>query len=68
MFFHQAQKPAMGRRTFEGIIGVFKRLDEHAYKVRIFAFLGREFVRAIVEILQLGDEPLVLFFGANNRR
>lgn len=56
VFFHQAQESTMGCRTFEGVVGLFERFDQHAQEPGVFAFLGRELVIAAVEVAQLGDE------------
>ena len=49
-------------------MGILKGFDKHCQELGVLPFFRREFVIAAVELLQLGDEALVLFLCTNDRR
>ena len=49
--FHQAAQPAAGRRSFDGVVGVFEDLDRHGREFGVLPLLRREFVVASIELL-----------------
>jgi hypothetical protein len=49
-------------------VGALEGFDEDGQEFAILPLFRCEFLGAPVEILQLGDEPLILLLGTNNRR
>ena len=68
VLFHQAAQPAVGRRSFDGVVGILEASISTVRSSEYSRSSGVSSSWRLSNLLELGDEALILCFGTNDRR